>query len=204
MTDFHLLGDIDIDTGDRHALLANLTHVPAMVERNGKVQKHNTGVYFHHVPMDPFKQWCSVPYEKAEAQGCYKIDVLNNHVYNKVRDEMHLNHLIETQPMWELLQHEEIVKELVHVNAHWELVRRLKPQTVSDLAKLLAMIRPGKRHLVSKCESQGWNSIDHEIWTQDSSGYTFKKSHAISLAMVVVVQLNLLIEGLTEHEHALS
>ena len=198
MIDLNLLGDIDIDTGDRNKLLSVLEHIPASVDRNGRYTKHNTGVYFHQVPTDPFSNWCSLNYVTAQAQGCYKIDVLNNHVYSQVRDESHLNHLLETPPMWELLQHEDIVKELVHINQHFELVNKLKPSSVRELAMVLAMIRPGKRHLVNKCAVHGWHSIEDEIWMQDNRGYTFKKSHAISLSMVIVLQLNLMIELISQ------
>jgi len=203
MTDFSLLGDIDIDTGDRNSLLENLDHVPAMAHRNGKTVKHNTGVYFHSVPTDPFAQWCSLSYEEAENQGCYKIDLLNNHIYSGVRSESHLNHLMETTPMWNLLEHEEFVRELAHVNQHYELVRKLSPRSVLELAMVLAMIRPGKRHLVGKCEREGWKSIQPEVWEQDGTGYTFKKAHAVSLSMSIVVQMNLLVEQLTQVESVL-
>jgi hypothetical protein len=188
------LGDIDIDTKDRSELLADLAHVPAVIERNGEFVKHNTGVYFHQVPVNPFMRWCSLHYQKAEKQGCYKIDVLNNSIYNMVRDETHLNQLMETEPMWDLLAHEEVVKELAHVNQHWELVKMLQPRSVIELAMLLALIRPAKRHLVKRCAQQGWHSIDNEIWTSDGSSYHFKKSHSISLAWTIVIQLNLMVE----------
>jgi hypothetical protein len=197
MTDLSLLGDIDIDTPDRTLLLQEIDHVPAATQRNGKSVRHNTGVYFHKVPTDPFAQLCSLSYDKAEQMGCYKIDLLNNHIYSKVRDETHLIQLMETAPMWHLLEHEEFVKEVAHINQHYDLVRRLKPSSVTELAMVLALIRPGKRHLVSRCEKQGWRSIEPEIWEQDTTGYTFKKSHAISLSVSIVVQMNLLVEELT-------
>lgn len=195
MNNLHMLGDIDIDTPDRNKLLAMLPHVPASARRNGSAVKHNTGVYFHKVPQDPFKKWCSLPYEQAEAQGCYKIDLLNNHIYSGVRSEAHLNHLLQTKPMWELLVHEEFVSQLAHINAHVGLVQQLKPQSVHELAMVLALIRPGKRYLVHKCVTQGWKSIEPEIWHPDHTGYAFKKSHSISLAVSIVVQMNLLVES---------
>lgn len=191
------LGDIDIDTSDRQALLQHVPHVCAVIKRQGEIIKHNTGVYFHNVPVNPFNKYCSVTYTQAEDLGCYKIDVLNNSIYDQVRDEAHLQQLMRTPPMWDLLTHEEIVLQLAHINNHYDLVRRLKPQHVTDLACVLALIRPGKRHLVSKCERHGFQSIQPEVWQQDDQGYTFKKSHSISLAWTIVVQLNLLIEQLT-------
>ena len=198
MIDLSQLGDIDIDTNDRMRLLDSIAHVPASVEKNGRWTKHNTGVYFHQVPTNPFQQWCSIPYDSAEHMGCYKIDVLNNSIYNSVRDENHLNHLLETPPMWDLLSHEEVVRELAHINQHYDLVNRLRPRSVTELAMVLAMIRPGKRHLVRSCETKGYASIADEIWTPDREGYTFKKSHSISLAMTIVLQLNLLVETISK------
>jgi len=191
------LGDIDIDTSDRHALLQHVPHVCAVIHRQGEIIKHNTGVYFHQVPVNPFNTHCSVTYTQAEHMGCYKIDVLNNSIYDQVKDENHLQQLMNTPPMWDLLQHAEVVSQLAHIANHYDLVCKLKPQHVMDLACVLALIRPGKRYLVNRCAQQGFASIQPEIWQQDSNGYTFKKSHAISLSWTIVVQLNLLIEQLT-------
>lgn len=194
-----IIGDIDIDTGDRRKLLEDIEHIPASMVRGDQLINHNTGVYFHRVPVNPFTDGCSLAYDIAEKMGCYKIDVINNHIYDNVESEAHLNTLISTQPMWELLEHQEIVQELAHINNHYDLVQKLKPTSIKELAMVLAMIRPGKRHLVAKCHSQGFAALEPEIWKNDNDGYTFKKSHAISLAMSIQVQLNLLIETLATH-----
>lgn len=200
MIDAALLGDIDIDCADRQPLLACVKHVCATIYKQGEPHRHNTGVYFHAVPELPFKPWCSLGYEQAEESGCYKIDLLHNHVYQGVRSEAHLVQLMNTEPMWDLFTHEEVIENLVHVHNHVQLVQELKPRSVTQLAQLLALIRPGKRHLVRKCVQEGWHSLEPEIWQADSAGYAFKKSHAISLAMTIVVQLNLQIEQLTQQD----
>lgn len=193
----HMLGDIDIDTSNRQKLLEHLRHVPAMTLRQGEHVKHNTGVYFHEVPVNPFNRFCSLPYNQAEDLGCYKIDLLNNSIYDQVKDENHLQQLMQTPVMWDLLQHQEVVQQLAHINNHYDLVNRLKPQSVMDLACVLALIRPGKKYLIAKCEQQGFASIQPEVWQQDGNGYAFKKSHAISLSWTIIIQMNLLIEQLT-------
>lgn len=197
MNNHQLLGDIDIDTPDRNQLLQGIWHVPASSRKQGLAHKHNTGVYFHTVPQDPFTQLCSISYDQAENQGYYKIDLLNNHLYQGVRDEAHLNWLMQTPPMWDLLQHEEVVSQLAHVNQHGGLLKQLKPQSVPQLAMVLAMIRPGKRHLVQVCANQGWHAIEPQVWQADSNGYAFKKSHSVALAVSIVVQMNLLVEKLS-------
>lgn len=190
-----LIGDIDIDTGDRTSLLEGVQNIPASMLRGDQFINHNTGVYFHNVPVNPFGGSCSLGYDVAERMGCYKIDIINNHIYDDVQNETHLNQLVETPPMWDLLDYPEIVKELAHINNHYELVKDLKPRSIKQLAMLLAMIRPGKRHLVKKCQQYGWDSLEPEIWQNSGDRYTFKKSHAISLSMSIQVQLNLLIES---------
>jgi hypothetical protein len=58
----------------------------------------------------------------------------------------------------------------------------------------LALIRPAKRHLIGKT----WTEIGQEIWTKPENGdYYFKKAHAVAYAQVVVVQMNLICEGVS-------
>jgi hypothetical protein len=63
------------------------------------------------------------------------------------------------------------------------------------LAAVLAMIRPAKRHLIGK----DWKTVMSEVWTKpDNNDFFFKKSHAIAYAHAIVVQMNLICEGLSE------
>ena len=50
------LPDIDIDFADRTQALNLFKHTPAKL----KQRKHNTGVYFHRVPSNPFTNICTV------------------------------------------------------------------------------------------------------------------------------------------------
>jgi len=42
--------DVDIDFYDRDGVLKLFKHTPAIIEKDNKVEKHKTGVYFHAVP----------------------------------------------------------------------------------------------------------------------------------------------------------
>jgi len=55
----------------------------------------------------------------------------------------------------------------------------------------LAVIRPGKRHLLG----QSYSEIAKTIWDKNQDEYVFKKSHAIAYAHLVVVHMNLLEEN---------
>lgn len=186
--------DIDIDTVDRKRILELFPHTDAVIERNGKKLKHNTGVYFHKMPTDPFSGMSTIDHKQAEDLGFFKIDILNVGIYKDVRDPDHLRELMDRDPEWELLEHKEISDMLFHVNGHHEILQKLKPRSIVQLAAVLAIIRPAKRHLLSA----DWPTILKQVWLRpDDDSYYFKKSHAIAYAQAVAVQLNLVVESLT-------
>lgn len=194
-------GDIDIDTADRTLALKDLPHIPASIIRDGKITKHNTGVYFHAMPIDPITELASISYDKAESIGCFKIDVLNVGVYSLVRNEEHLLELMKRPIDWRVFEYPEFVEKLFHINNYGELTAKLKPKSIEHLAMILSMIRPGKKHLQAKCVTQGFDSIKDEIWNQTpDDGYVFKHSHAISYAVLVYVHANLLIEEALQNQ----
>lgn len=183
--------DIDIDFFDRSLMLDLIQHRVAMRKQKDQTVKHNTGVYFQEIPHDPFSNIATIDYESAEDRGYFKIDFLNVNIYEGVRDEEHLIDLLYKEPDWHLLEHQEIVDQLFHVNGHFNIVSKLKPQSIEQLAAVLAIIRPAKRYLIDK----DWKTIDQEVWKiPDGDEYFFKRSHAIAYASAIVVQLNALCE----------
>lgn len=186
--------DIDIDFADRTKVLSIIKNVPASRIENGVVKKHNTGVYCHEIPVNPLTGLSSIDYETAEARGYFKIDFLNVSMYSGVRDEEHLKQLMETEPLWDLLEQDEFTNLLFHINGYGNVLRQMKPRNIEQLAALLAVLRPAKRHLLGK----NWNDVLEEIWTKPTTDeYYFKKAHAIAYAHAVVVQMNLICEGVS-------
>lgn len=185
--------DIDIDVANRDLVLSKLNYVNAAMERDGTLTKHNSGVYFQDIPRNPYDNVSTIHYDEAEKLGYTKIDLLNNSLYTNVKSEAHLLELMNKEPMWELLQYQEIVEQLHHLNKYHRLLTKLKPDSVDKIAMILAIIRPAKAHL-QRCT---WEQIENEVWVkdEDSDGYQFKKSHAYSYALSIVVQLNLIVES---------
>ena len=192
--------DIDIDFKDREKALSHFKHVKARRNENGEVLKHNTGVYMHEVPFDPENNLCSVEHKQAEDEGLFKIDFLNVSLYNNIKDEKHLLQLINKEPLWELLEYPEFSEQLFHVGGHSQILQKLKPKTVEQLAAVLAIIRPAKRHLID----QTWQDIMTEVWKKPKEGYYFKKSHAVAYAVAVVVNMNLLCEEVNDTRNVRS
>ena len=180
--------DIDIDFADRDKLLSLIEHIPASI-RKETVKKHPTGIYPTNIPYDPVNQMSSLDYELAEQRGYFKLDFLNVHVYSQIRDESHLVELMK-EPDWNKLNESTFVEQLIHLGNHYNSLQKM-PEPVNSIPRLamfLAVIRPGKKHLIGRT----WNEVAKTIWEREEGTYTFKKSHAVAYAHLVVVHMNLL------------
>jgi hypothetical protein len=188
----HDLPDIDIDFKNRDdAITALKNGIPASIIRDSKATKHNTGMYYHDIPVDPLTGNASMDHKAAEERGYFKLDFLNLGIYDHVRDEQHLDTLISKEPNWERLTTDaEFVSKIIHINNYFDLLKSMKPTCVTEMAMFLAIIRPGKKHLQNK----PWQQVEQDVWTKTIEKYSFKKSHATSYAMAVVVHMNLLEE----------
>lgn len=185
--------DIDIDVKSRNELLPKLRHIHASMLEGGRLKKHPVGIYGQNIPVCPITGISSLPYEIAEEFGYVKIDILNNHVYDLIRDEEHLNELLNKEPNWSLLEDENFASKLVHIHKHTKLLKKFKPKNIDELAAFLALIRPAKSHLRRLEKSE----IMKRIWDKNdvSEGYLFKKSHAYAYAFLIAIQMNILCEG---------
>ena len=186
-------GDIDIDVANRDDVLENIQHVRASnVNKNGEFMLHNVGIYIQDIPANPITGAATFEYKVAESLGYHKIDILNNSIYEEVRDEEHLDVLCEDcMVQWELLEYEHVVDQLPHLTGHFDVVSTICPRSVEELAIVLALIRPAKKHLVGRPLEE----IKKEIWVKPTDDqYYFKKAHSYSYAMSLVVKLNLIAE----------
>ena len=147
--------DIDIDFADRSIVLDKIQHRVAKLD-TGK--KHNTGVYVTECPHNPVDNLSTIDYKTAEERGYFKLDFLNVSIYNDVKDEAHLQELMEKEPQWDLLEHDDFTNLLFHVSGHGEILRTLQPDSIEKLAAVLAIIRPAKRYLLNK----DWQTILNE------------------------------------------
>ena len=186
--------DIDIDFLDRDQALKLFKYVGASRVDNGRLVKHNTGIYMHEVPVNSLTGLCAIPYDIAEEKEYFKIDFLNVSIYKGIKNEAHLVQLMETEPLWDLLLDDSFTDLLFHVNGHGSILKEMKPENLEQLAAVLAIIRPAKRHLIGK----DWTTVMKEVWTKPvNDEYFFKKSHATAYAMAVVVQMNLICEQIS-------
>ena len=180
--------DIDIDLADREQVLKLIQHTPAMQLTDGKIRRHNSGVYITDIPRDPVNKCAAIDYQEAEQRGYFKIDLLNMTVYQLIRDQAHYDEMLAAPVPWHRLQEREFCERIVHIGNHYDLVQQLQPDSIPRMAMFLAVIRPAKRHLAQG----GWSAIAQDIWTlPEDNSYFFKKSHAVGYAQLVALHMNL-------------
>jgi hypothetical protein len=187
----NLDADVDIDMGDREQVLTLIKHIPAAMRRVTPIRKHPSGIYITDIPYDPVNEMSALDYADADQRGYFKLDILNVHIYNQVRDEAHLLRLMQ-EPDWDRLKDKKFVEQLIHLGNHFNSIQKM-PEPINSIPRLamfLAVIRPAKKHLIGK----SWKEINETVWDKDIAGYGFKRSHSCSYAQLVVVHMNLLCE----------
>lgn len=188
--------DVDIDVFGRDKILDGLECIFGRIDRpDGKFEKHNTGVFFQNIPRDPTTNVATLDHRIAKDYGYFKIDFLNVNMYKDVKSEEHLLSLLNREPPWDFFLYSEITDKLFHLNGHSNLLVKYKPQSVEDLAMILAIMRPAKAYL----QKHDWDTIRKNVWEKSTEDdrYFFKRSHALSYALAIIVNLNLLIEELS-------
>jgi hypothetical protein len=182
--------DIDLDLANRDQLLSLIRATPARQMHQDQVRRHNSGVYVTDIPWDPVNACASIDYETAEQLGYFKIDLLNMSVYQLIRDADHYQHMLDQEPPWgRLWTDPDWANQLVHVGNYAELLKTMRPDTIPRMAAFISIIRPGKAHLQNK----PWDRVFESVWDgDDSRGFVFKKSHAISYACLVALHMNLI------------
>lgn len=181
--------DIDIDLPDREKLMELIKHVPARQVNKDQSRKHNSGIYPTAVPTDPLLECCALDYREAEERGYFKIDLLNVNVYQLIKSPDHYLEMLGRSPPWHRLLDQSFCQQIIHVGNHYDLITKLKPDSIPRMAMFLAIIRPAKRYLADR----SWTDIAKEVWVPpEDDSYFFKKSHAVGYAHLVSLHINLI------------
>ena len=175
----------------------------SIVNHKQELAPHACGYYLQTMPVDPDTGLAAIPYDKAEEYGFEKIDFLHLTVLDDISSNNHIDQMLELEPDWNMLQDPSIIKQLFHLGTvdengnlkHLQLPRQLQPKSIDDLADVLALIRPGKRGLVPHYIKDK-EQIRKLLYKDSGDQYYFKKSHAISYAMNIVLQMHLIDVGI--------
>ena len=183
------LPDIDIDTQSDFEGSEFSTAVRASRVMNKQLLPHPSGYYFENIPVDEITKLSAIPFKEANSLGYFKVDLLHNSVYDNFSSRDEIKELMKKDPDWSLLESVENIEKLPQIYNHARIVLTIKPRSINDLADILAIIRPAKRHLLTPYVM---GRVDRsELYTMvKGSGYQFKKSHAVAYAHVVALEMH--------------
>lgn len=181
--------DVDIDVGSKVDRSVFGTRAIVYNETAKRILPHPSGVYLEDIPVDSVTGQAAIDYKKGDEYGFFKVDILTNTTYDSFDNKKELLEMIEKTPNWGLLKNRNIVEKLPHIAKHYEELQKISPSSVEELADFLALIRPGKIHLFeSYLEDR--KGVRRKLYLRPSEGVYFKKSHAISYALMIVCLLN--------------
>jgi hypothetical protein len=196
-----IIADVDIDVPqsfDAQQIFAQV--VRACTVQNNELKPHPCGYYFQNMPVDMLTGLAAIPYEAAESLGYGKIDFLTLNFYKHFNSRDEITALLEIEPNWTLLNSPSIVSQLFQLAKHYELLQKIKPTSVLEIADCLALIRPGKKIMLAEYLRNKERTRPF-LYASSEDGYTFKKSHAIAYSLVIVLQLHLLEAGVITEDN---
>lgn len=163
---------------------------------NGVIAKHNAGAYFQKIAKDNMTGFAAIPYKEAEKAGYFKIDFLHLSLLDHFETKDEIRQLIKAEPDWLLLESATHVQKLFQIHRHYDIVNQIKPTSVIELADTVSLIRPGKRYLLD-IYLKDKTAVRPELYRKPGDDrYYFKKGHAISYALSIVLQLHLIKGGI--------
>jgi DNA polymerase III alpha subunit len=189
------LPDVDIDFPTSFNPSAHFNWTRASILKDEELRPHPCGVYPQNIPIDSLTQLAAIPYAAAEELGYFKIDFLHLGIYDYFSSREEIEQLLEVEPDWELLQIPTEQKKLFQLSKHGDVLTEIKPRSIEELADALALIRPGKKQYLKLYRSNP-EPTKRILYSKSEDGYSFKKSHAIAYALVIVLQLHLIKAGL--------
>ena len=188
--------DIDIDfkpSFDPRTVLPQA--VPASMLRDDDLAKHPCGHYLQNIPVDDITGWSAIPYKNAEDEGYFKIDFLHLSVLDYFESKHEIRTLLKVEPDWDILLDPDEVAKLFQISKHAAILSQVRPKSIQELADVVALIRPDKRHLLQDYRRDKKKIRPHLYRQNGDDKSSFKRSHAIAYAMTIVLQLHLIKAG---------
>ena len=198
MTD---LPDIDVEVMHREEVVKLFpTAVPASQIANNRLVRHISGLYFQDIPRNPLNGCAAFPKHEAEDFGFYSVDLLScPNPYDGIETMDELRMLLEAPIDWDWFLDTKFVSTLFHFNGTVnddltmaEVVSWYQPHSIADLAVLIAVKLPAKKHLIG----EDFEVVKDNIWIKEKDrGRQFKKSHSVAYALVAGLDARLKAPG---------
>jgi hypothetical protein len=195
-------GDVDLEVLDRDEVATLFpTAIVASQIANDRLVRHKTGLYFQAIPQHPINGLAAFPYDQAEKFGFFKVDLLSApYPYEGISSMTELRELLAEPIDWTWFENSRFVSSLFHMNGRiylpggmkdeltmGDVVAYYKPQSIADLAILIALKLPAQKHLIG----EPFEVIRERIWVKEKEGARFKHSHSTSYSLVVGIDARL-------------
>lgn len=196
--------DIDIDFADAQKVKQHFKDriVLASQVENDEIKKHNVGVYFQTIPLDKELNIAAIPClitgeqprrDRAQELGYFKLDFLEVKMLRHFKSKAEIRELLKIEPDWSLLEREEIVKNVFQIKNHFDIVSKVKPKSIEEVADVLALIRPNKRKLLEEYLKNPKQVRDNLLYRrEEDEKSSFKHCHSLPYAMLIVLNLHII------------
>jgi Bacterial DNA polymerase III alpha subunit finger domain len=183
--------DVDIPVGTDIRRLFPSSIPASRVDKNELV-KHPCGHYFENIAVDQLTGLAAVPHKEAAEIGYTKVDFLHLSLLNGFKTKTALRRACRKQPDWTLLQRRDVVEQLFQIKNHFDTVQRVKPTSIQELADVIALIRPDKRHLLPDYIRNKQKVRPMLYRSHDDDKSAFRAGHSLAYSVTIVAQLNTL------------
>jgi Bacterial DNA polymerase III alpha subunit finger domain len=186
----HNIGDIDIDVTPHTDKGKYGVRAIIHIEEARKIKSHPSGHYVDsNIPVDGVTGMAAIDHKVSDDLGFTKIDLLTNTSYNMFESKQEVIDNLNKKPDWNLLLDPKFIKGLPQIANHMELLREVKPKSIDELADVLALMRPGKMHLLESYLNNR-EKVRSNLYRKPKNGFIFKRSHAIAYAGLIVCVMN--------------
>ena len=183
--------DIDLPVGtDIRRLFP--TSIPASRVDKNELVKHPCGHYFENIAIDPLTGLAAIPHKEAIEFGYTKIDFLHLSLLNAFESKAEFRKACRKEPDWNLLKDRAIVAQLFQIKNHYDTIQKVSPKSVLELADIVALIRPDKRHLLNDYVRNKQKVRPMLYRSHDDDKSAFRRGHSLAYSITIVAQLNLI------------
>lgn len=181
--------DIDVKNASDHDGLG--TRAMIYNETLEKVMPHPSGIYLEKVPVDAETGLCAFDYDYGNDTGFAKLDILTNSAYHIFKNKEDLLKHVEMTPDWEHFTEAKYYERLPHISKYGELINLVEPESVEEVADIIALIRPSKMKYLNDYLKHKKLARRNYLYSRPSDGgMYFKRAHAISYAVMIVAIFN--------------
>lgn len=187
--------DIDVTKNFKPEQIFKIVRASNIVDN--ELKPHASGVYFQNMQKDPITNLAAIPYDESEEFGYTKFDFLHLDMLSVFKSKEQMRELLEKEPNWKLLEDRNFVEnnKLFQLAKQFNVLYKVKPKSIVELADVLMLIRSNKIVLIDKY-IRNKKAVRPELYTRRVAK-DLRRSHAVAYALLVVLHMHALEQNYT-------